>query len=243
MDKPIIGIAGQTEIAPDAYGVKRRYVEYLRRHGADVVLVAPGFDEKDASGILQQLDGLLLPGGDNVDPARYGTSLGVDLPLSGSERDGSELALVLAARGMRMPVLGLCRGLQVVNVALGGTLLQQLPDHPVNHWQAEPFSEPSHSVHVDEGSSLAAALGNQGNALAVNSMHRQAVDLLAPDLVAAAWADDGVIEGAYDPHLPFFMAVQWHPEFLAEDASSDALGSAFVTACGAFRRAKRHGAL
>lgn len=236
MEKPIVGIAGQTEITPDAYGVKRRYVEYLRRHGAEAVLVAPGFDEKDAPGILRRLDGLLLPGGDNVDSVRYGASPETDLPLSGDERDGSELALVRAARSMGVPVLGLCRGLQVANVALGGTLAQRLPDRPVNHWQAEPFSEPSHSVRVDEGSPLAAALGNPDAALAVNSMHRQGVAALAFGLAAAAWSEDGLVEGAYDPKLPFFMAVQWHPEFLVDDAASDALADAFVAACREYRR-------
>ena len=239
MDKPIIGIAGQTEIAPDAYGVKRRYVEYLRRHGADIVLIAPGFDEEDAPGILQRLDGLLLPGGDNVDPVRYGTSLDAELPLSGDERDSSDLTLVLAARDMRMPVLGLCRGLQAVNVALGGTLLQQLSDHPVSHWQEEPFSKPSHSVHLNEKSLLADALGSPGSVLPVNSMHRQGISTLAPDLVAAAWAEDGLVEGACDPALPFFVAVQWHPEFLADDAPSEALGAAFVTACREYRRVRK----
>lgn len=238
MDKPIIGIAGQTEIAADAYGAKRRYASYLRRHGADAVVIAPGFDEADAPGILGRLDGLLLPGGDNVDPARYGEPLEVELPLSGVERDGSELALVRAARDMGLPVLGLCRGLQVVNVALGGTLVQQLPDHPVGHWQAEPFDVPSHIAIVDETSPLFAALGRPVHPLAVNSMHRQGVSALAPGLMAAAWAEDGLVEGACDPALPFFVAVQWHPEFLAGDAPSEALADAFVAACREYRRSR-----
>lgn len=235
MRKPIIGIAGQTELAPDSYGAKRRYAEYLRRHAADAVVIAPGFDEADAPGILERFDGLLLPGGDNVDPARYGAQLEVELPLSGSERDEGEFALILAARSVGMPVLGLCRGLQAANVALGGTLAQHLPGHPVDHWQSEPFSAPSHGVLVEKGSPLFAALGEPALPLAVNSMHRQGVAALAPKLVAAAWAEDGLVEGAYDPQLPFFVAVQWHPEFLVGDPAADALADAFVAACRSFR--------
>ncbi len=239
MDKPIVGIAGQTEVAADAYGIKRRYVDYLRRAGALVVVVPPGFPEGDAGELLDGFDGLLVPGGDNVDPELYGEPLRGDLPLAGRERDDAEMALIKEARRRSMPVLGLCRGLQAVNVACGGTLAQRVTDRPVAHWQGEPFSEPSHGVRVAEGTPLFRALGNPHGPLSVNSMHRQGIDRLAESLEAAAWADDGLVEGIFDPRSPFFLAVQWHPEFLADDAPSDALALAFVEACAAYRAGRR----
>ena len=143
-------------------------------------------------------------------------------------------ALLDAAMAARMPVLGICRGIQFINAHLGGTLWQDLPaQHPseVDHHQPAPYDRPIHTVRLLPGTPLRDLLDTE--TLPVNSCHHQAVRNLAPALLPMAMAGDGIVEAAYSPDLPFLWAVQWHPEFShREDGNSKKIFRALVRACG-----------
>src|SRR3954454_11037599 len=163
---------------------------------------------------LDGTDGLLLTGGEDIHPAWYGAEPSPHLHPPSRERDLFELALFAAARQRELPILGICRGIQLVNVALGGTLHQDLPSErpgPVAHDPGSARDARSHSVELAPGSLAADALGR--TVITVNSFHHQAVDRLAGGLVASGWSADGLIEAAESPAgAPWLLAVQWHPE-------------------------------
>jgi putative glutamine amidotransferase len=169
--------------------------------------------------------GLVLTGGEDVAPDRYGASPHPRLGAVDPGRDAVEVALIDAARQRQLPILAICRGIQILNVALGGTLYQDLDSErpgPVPHSDETA----RHAVRVEAGSLLERTLG--ARAATVNSRHHQAIRDLAPGLKAVAWAEDGVIEGAesQDSQAPWIVAVQWHPEDLAERALFDGFARA-----------------
>jgi putative glutamine amidotransferase len=169
--------------------------------------------------------GLVLTGGEDVEPALYGATPHPRLEDTDPTRDAAELALIAAARERRLPILAICRGIQILNVALGGTLYQDLGSErpgPVTH----TGDDSRHAVRVEPGSLLERTLGTR--AATVNSRHHQAIRNLAPGLRAVAWADDGVIEAAepVDGASPWTLAVQWHPEDLTERALFDGFARA-----------------
>jgi putative glutamine amidotransferase len=177
-----------------------------------------------AARALAGIDGLLLTGGEDMDPAWYGADPSPRLSPPSRERDVFELALFAMARQMELPILGICRGIQLVNVALGGSLYQDLPsERPgvVDHNAPGDRSARSHAVRLSQGSRVAEALGT--TELKVNSFHHQGVLELAPGLVATGWSDDGLIEAAEGTgDSPWLLAVQWHPEEMyAEDRAPD----------------------
>ena len=183
------------------------------RAGGLPVLLPPA---DGVCGVLPRLDGLVLSGGGDVDPALYGAERAVQTDPANPARDAAELELCRQALAIGLPVLGICRGLQVINVAHGGTLHQHLPDVVGNDSHSpEAAGYGSHKVSVASGSRLAALLGR--TEAAVPTHHHQAIDRLGAGLVATAWTDDGVIEavefGQPDGNPDRFMvAVQWHPE-------------------------------
>jgi len=200
----------------------------IRAGGLPVLLPPTG----GVTGVLPRLDGLVLSGGGDVDPALYGAERGAASGPANPARDGAELALCKAALASGLPVLGICRGLQVINVALGGTLHQHLPDLVGNDSHSpEAAGYGSHKVSVASGSQLAAVLSR--SEAAVPTHHHQAIDRLGDGLVATAWTDDGVIE-AVEFGQPgrkaeqFMVAVQWHPE-AGDDPS---LFAALIAAAG-----------
>jgi gamma-glutamyl-gamma-aminobutyrate hydrolase PuuD len=213
--RPLIGLTAYEEEARwgvwDEPGVllPSAYIRAVLAAGGLPVLIppAPGV----AAEILPRLDGLILAGGPDLDPGRYGQA---PLETTGpprTRRDDSELGLIAAA-GRAVPVLGICRGLQLINVARGGTLIQHLPDRldgSKEHAPA-PAVYGRHPVEVVKESRLAQALGQ--TATDVLSYHHQAIDELGTGLTVTALAPDGTIEGIEDPSRPFFLAVQWHPE-------------------------------
>ena len=168
--------------------------------------------------LLPRLDGLVLSGGGDIDPARYGAARIPATGPAGPARDAAELELCRRALGSGLPLLGICRGLQVINVTLGGTLHQHLPDvvgSDLHSPQAHGYG--SHKVSVAAETQLAAVLGR--SEAAVPTHHHQAIDRLGAGLVATAWTDDGVIEAieldqaaANGADAPFMIGVQWHPE-------------------------------
>jgi putative glutamine amidotransferase len=214
-DLPVIGISSYSQQArwgrwdDPAVLLPRRYVDKVTMAGGLPVLVPP---IEGAAALLARLDGLILSGGSDVDAARYGAPPD---PAAGPfypARDSAELDLCRHALASGLPLFGICRGLQVLNVALGGTLLQHLPDVVgTDSHSPEPGAYGSHNVTVAPQTQLAGILG--WPEAAVPTHHHQAIDRLGAGLVATAWTDDGVIEAVeFDHAAPFMVAVQWHPE-------------------------------
>ena len=178
-------------------------------------------------------DGFLYAGGVDVDPARYGEERLEACGEISALRDEIELFAFDLLLETKKPMLGICRGAQVINVALGGTLYQDIPsqiDTELIHRQGEPYSAPAHTVTLKEGCPLAELLGQ--TRIAVNSLHHQAIKLPGRGLDVIAHADDGVVEAAYLPAHPYLYLIQWHPERSYEaDSNSRLIFEKFVEAC------------
>ncbi len=182
---------------------------------------------------MDSLDGLLLTGGTDVDPVRYGETRTSKTDRPDPARDEMEARLLTQAFQAGLPVLGICRGLQIFNVVCGGTLIQHLESVDIHRQQpadAEPGRHPAaHRIRVKEGSRLAAVIGAGEHE--VNSRHHQAAGRPGPKLLVSAVSADGVIEALEDPRLPFALAVQWHPEDRIHVSAADwALFTAFAAA-------------
>ena len=232
MIKPIIGIgsdihspAGERERA-FAY---LTYVEAVRRAGAIPVLVPP--QPENADQLMQELDGFLLAGGDDCDPSAYGEERHSTVePIMDPRRQANDLALAEAARKHQVPTLGICLGLQVMNVAAGGTLIQDIDtqhDTEIRH-ASEPEDRGRHDVIIEQGTHLASVL--PANELNVNSSHHQAIRKVGEGLRVTALAPDGIVEGLEDPRHPFYLGVQWHPEDMSGEESASTLFAAFIEA-------------
>ena len=215
MAKPIIGITTYVEDARwghwqlEAALIPYDYVRGLERAGARVLLVPP-----DAEGVeetLDALDGVLFSGGNDLDPESYGAETHPETSGTKPERDRGELALLQGALERDMPVLAVCRGLQVLNVARGGDLVQHLPEevgHEEHRAVTGVFSD--HGVKVDDGSRLGSVLGRE--LPQVKSHHHQGLGRVGSGLQETAWADDGTVEAVEDPEKRFAVGVLWHPE-------------------------------
>ncbi|MFN2452470.1 MAG: gamma-glutamyl-gamma-aminobutyrate hydrolase family protein [Candidatus Dormibacteria bacterium] len=191
------------------------YVEAIRQGGGVPILLPPVPDAADA--LVRHLDGLVLAGGNDIDPASYGARPHPATRNTRPERDAAELALVRAALARTLPVLGICRGMQLLNVARGGDLIQHLPDLVGDErHQPRPGHFAEHPVVPEPGSHLAAVLG-AGTEVA--SCHHQGIGRLGDGLVVGGRAPDGVIEAIEMPGRAFVLGVQWHPE---EHAHRDA---------------------
>jgi putative glutamine amidotransferase len=177
-------------------------------------------DPSAAAAYLDRIDGLIVTGGGfDVDPALYGETSRHPTVKTKDRRTAFELAATKGALARNMPVLGICGGQQLLNVALGGTLIQHIPDEVpgcLPHRQSNPRNEPGHAVRVIAGTLLRRITGVE--TLAVNSAHHQAVKAAGPGLVVDAIAEDGVVEGIEKPDHPFCLGVQWHPEFEISEA-------------------------
>jgi putative glutamine amidotransferase len=214
-DRPVIGISAYSQQARwgswdlPAVLLPRRYTDMVAAGGGQPVVLPP---LPGVAGVLARLDGLVLSGGGDIDPARYGADRDPATDPANSGRDDAEIELARQAIAAGLPLLGICRGLQVVNVALGGTLHQHLPTL-VGHegHSPEPHGYGSHKVSVTAGSQLAGILGR--TEAAVPTHHHQAIDGLGDGLVATAWTDDDTVEGVeLHESASFVIAVQWHPE-------------------------------
>ena len=236
MDLPVIGITGYSARATwgawdaEAVLLPRPYVEAVARAGAVPVVLPPV--PQVIAGALPRIDALIVAGGPDVEPVRYGETPGPHTQPPNRDRDVSELLLLRQAIDDGMPVLGICRGMQLLNVLRGGTLHQHLPDvvHSETH-APERGSYASHPVSVKPGTKLAALLGRT-EVDGVPTYHHQGVDLLGMDLEPTAWAPDGTLEAIEDPGLPFCVGVQWHPEAGNDPALFDALAGAARAARG-----------
>ncbi len=239
MSAPRIGITTYGRHGPglleSRFNVPAKYVDAVRRAGGIPLLVPPG--EPRGSELLGVLDGVVLTGGPDVDPARYGGANHPQVYGVDPERDESEIGLVRALVQAGLPTLGVCRGAQVINVALGGTLVEHLPDlvgESVLHRGPARDYVP-HLVHVDSSSRLARIL--ETTATSPASSHHQAIRRPGTGLAIVARAPDGTIEGVELRGHPWFVAVQWHPEqTAAEDAAQQRLFDQLVAAAGELRR-------
>lgn len=200
--------------APPVVRLRATYLAALKNARLVPVVVAATVAEW-APNILERVDALLLTGGEDVNPARYGQPAHPALGAISDERDAAEIALVQTARALRLPMLAICRGVQVLNVALGGTLIQDIPaqvGREIDHDPDAPRTTRTHPVEIDTDSRLARAVGV--TRMDVNSVHHQAIERVAPTLRITATAPDGVIEGVETaPDDPWWcVGVQWHPE-------------------------------
>lgn len=223
--RPVVGLTCYSTSAQwgawqaEAVLLPRSYVDAVVGAGGLPVLLPPL--DGVVEGVLDRLDALLLAGGPDVDPARYGRPRGPNTQPPVPERDAAELSLLSGAVASGLPVLAVCRGMQLLNVARGGTLHQHLPDVPGlpsgHDGSPGPGQYGRHPVRVADGSRLARVLGRT-ELDSVPAYHHQGIDTLGAGLVETAWAGDGLVEAVEDAALPFCVGVQWHPE-VGEDPS------------------------
>jgi putative glutamine amidotransferase len=240
---PLIGITTSVTVdkSPERAYVNLAYIRAVQGAGAVPVLLTPHLSAEAVAALWQRLDGLVLTGGGDIDPARFASTRHPTVDDVSPARDELELGLTRRAVGDDVPLFAICRGIQVLNVALGGTLIQDIPSErpgPIVHSQTEPRQQATHPVKVmGEGTRLGRILGVLE--VDVNSMHHQAIDRPGEGLRAVAWAPDGIIEGVeMTGDDRFVLGVQWHPEELVgHDRAARNLFAAVVDA--ARRRARR----
>jgi gamma-glutamyl-gamma-aminobutyrate hydrolase PuuD len=238
--KPLIGITPSLGDASMPHGTFARYT--LARTYTDAVSTAGGVPvilplDGSPEEVVDRLDGLVLSGGGDIDPTHYGDAAIHPATYGISEeRDAFEITVVVAALERDMPVLCICRGIQVLNVALGGTLLQHIPDDvpgEIGHRQQDRGlgrHDLGHTVRLAPGPHLLRSIVNTGT-IEVNSFHHQAAGIVGSGLQRVATSDDGVIEALWLPAKRFVLGVQWHPEMIAGTQEDHAaLFSAFVEA-------------
>ena len=239
--KPLIGIGADVNVTPgkrDRAFAYTTYTEALRLAGAIPVVIPP--QPENAAQLVEHLDGILLAGGFDCDPSLYGEAAHEKLEPMDLRRQNNDIALARAARDRGIPTLGICLGVQVINVAGGGTLYQDIPSQvetDIEH-VSDPEYRARHDVHIDPSTRLAAILGSE-HQFDVNSSHHQAVKNVGRGLRVTATAPDGVIEGLEDPQHPFYVGVQWHPEDMSGETSATALFGAFVDAARKYAEEKR----
>lgn len=223
-NRPVIGITTYRKHSRDGnrpmFAIMRDYVEAVKLGGGIPMLIPLGLDDQDLLQLFDRLDGLILPGGGDIQPQFYQGRSHEALRGIDPDRDRVEIFIAQQAAKTEKPFLAICRGHQVLNVALGGTMYEDLSSQFPNAQKHDFFGKGlrnylPHSVEIDPHSHLASLLGKDSSA--VNSLHHQGVRDIAPDLKVTAVAPDGVVEGLEIDGHPFGIAVQWHPENLVDD--------------------------
>ena len=227
MYKPLIGLTSYHRTEEDRFTLPANYLTEVERAGAIPVVITP--TTQNLEELLEKLDGLVLTGGADIDPSRYGGEHKEAVYGVNPERDCYELDLAALALARQMPMMAICRGVQVLNVTLGGTLVEHLPDEygeTVIH-RGENFNKVEHPVSIEPDSNLAAILGL--TEFDCPSFHHQCVRVPAPGFRVVARSADGVIEAIESAQYPRLIAVQWHPEYTAKvDCSQHRLFCALV---------------
>jgi putative glutamine amidotransferase len=236
LSRPLIGIT--TYRADNKYGypylhLSEYYAQVLVEAGANPVLLPVSYSDGAPNQLSAHLDGIVLSGGGDIDPALYGSQPHPLVDGVDNMRDSLEIELVKRFLQARKPFLGICRGLQVINVAMGGTLYEDITEQYSDSLKHDcfplfPREHLTHTVQIESGTTLYTIL--KASTIRVNSLHHQAIRQLASGLNATARAPDGVIEAIECTGHPFGLGVQWHPENLPDDPASKRLFSAFVQA-------------
>lgn len=231
--KPIIGLCPLWDDDKKSVWMLPNYMDAVLDSGG-VPLVLPLSDDDDViKTVSHNIDGLLITGGHDVNPSLYNAERTPECGLSCDIRDSMDIKLTGLMLELHKPILGICRGIQVLNVALGGSLYQDLrSEHPseIEHHMSAPYDRAIHSVSIDTTSRLFRIVKEE--TLPVNSYHHQAIRDLSPRLKAVAWSDDGLTEGVEMPDERFAIGVQWHPEYMfGTDESSCNFFRSFVSAC------------
>ena len=227
--KPLIGITMNSAEGKQEINVV--YIKAILQAGGIPVCIP--YIQEEIDEVLAKIDGLLLSGGSDINPAYYGEEPHPKIDAIVTERDESELKLIKGALQRNLPILGLCRGQQILNVAFGGTLYQDIVsevEEAVQHVQKSARYEKVHSVSVVEGTKLFSITGRE---IMTNTFHHQCVKVLGEGLIVSARTRDGLIEAIEHPDYRFCLSVQWHPEETAlhGDAASLKLFEAFIQAC------------
>ncbi|HYR29702.1 MAG TPA: gamma-glutamyl-gamma-aminobutyrate hydrolase family protein [Thermoanaerobaculia bacterium] len=239
--KPLIGIGSDVQ-SPEGHRERSfaylTYVESLRQAGAIPVIIPP--QPENAVELIAELDGLVLAGGEDCDPAAYGEERHPTVETTmDPRRQSNDLSLAKAARQRGIPTLGICLGMQVMNVAAGGTLVQDIDSAIRTEIQhaSIPEDRGRHDVIVEKETRLGGILRELE--FNVNSSHHQAVGKLGDGLRVTAHAPDGVVEGLEDPRHPFYVGVQWHPEDMKGEGSAETLFGAFIEAAREYAEKKK----
>jgi putative glutamine amidotransferase len=230
--KPIIGLFAEVD-AEKKNGMKHSYSAAIELAGGIPVLLPYTENEETCLDYITLCDGFVFTGGADIDPKHYGEEIKPTCGKIFENRDRFELSAFPLVLNSGKPILGICRGFQLINVALGGTLYQDLPTEykvTLPHQQTAPVTEPSHGIEILKGTPLYALIGKAR--MTGNSFHHQAIKALGKDLTVTARSEDGVIEAVFMPEKKHVRAYQWHPERLWQiDADNLAIFMQFVDAC------------
>ena len=236
MKKPIIGITPSHNTENDDISLRPTYLRAVMAAGGLPVVLPLETGADDAEQLVRMCDGFLFSGGPDPHPFLFGEETQAHCGNASIARDTMELMLLKAVMAARKPILGICRGAQIINVGLGGTIYQDIPSQtertfPIAHRQPFPYPVPSHHVGIVKDTLLSEIAGNQTE-LEVNSFHHQAVREPAPGLIVSALAPDSIIEAVEMPGYPYLIGVQWHPEHMwPRDEAAANLFKSFVKAC------------
>lgn len=233
----MVGLTPAYQTDTQDLSMRPTYLKALEAVNVIPVVLPLKASPEDCTQLAALLDGFVFTGGPDPHPFLFGEETHSGCGNVSVLRDTMELSLLTAVMKVRKPILGICRGIQILNIGLGGTIYQDIPSQfshnssfPIAHQQPYDYHVPSHTVTIKEESRLSSICQNTG--LKVNSMHHQAVKDLAPGLTACATASDGLIEGVEMKDYPWFIAVQWHPEYLWEqDPAAARLFQSFGEAC------------
>lgn len=242
--KPIIGITPDlaqncekyTYAAFPWYALRKNYVDAVIQAGG-VPMLLP-YQEETIDRLMDLVDGVVLPGGDeDIHPKFYEPEYAEEVVISNEERDNFELLVLKKSLEKDIPILGICRGMQIINVALGGTLIKHIPDYIeeakqsiiINHTQPHPKDIVSHAVNIKANTKLARMTNNRLKIM-VNSTHHQAVKQTGNDLIVSAEAEDGIIEALESTKHKFLIGVQWHPEYTNDNGIDLALFKELIKA-------------
>lgn len=237
VNKPRILLSALWDNKLKSYWMLPAYCNLLQKLGAIPFILPLGCSEEEINLLLQDFDGLVLCGGDDIDPALYNESPHPETGEAYEPRDSQEILLAKRALALGLPIFGVCRGLQIINTVFGGSLYQDLPSQfnsEINHHMDKPYDREAHRVSLSEGGLMQELLGQ--DEIGVNSCHHQGIKVLAAGLKCEAAAPDGLCEAVSAPDHPYLLAVQWHPEFsYLKDQVSEILLQSFVEAASEFR--------
>jgi putative glutamine amidotransferase len=242
MSSPIIGVTAYRNLSRSGFSqfsASENYIQAMIQAGACPLMIPPGLNQEDLGDLLSRLDGILFSGGGDIHPQFYGAELHPLVSDVDLERDKLELALLEKSLQQRMPILGICRGFQLINIGLGGSLYEDIQEQKPqsdkhNYSSGWPRDYLAHPVTLETGNFLAKLIGQ--TQIEVNSLHHQGIRQLAAGLEVLGSAPDGILEAVQIKDYPYGVAVQWHPEEMPGDPGMRALFRSFVMAAQTYQR-------